>query len=190
MSDIASLIARFRHWQAFLYTCAPFFGAGVLSTPSFDGPPTAVEMEAVIDRMMLTLFPVAIVLYSWIWSIGHTADRASVPDTRRPDRFFNLAFPYTFAYLVYAYFFFPRPGDIADPIVPIGITLILHIFAVICSFYAIASAAMRLKTSELGSRANFGESFGTFFLIWFFPLGVWFVQSRLNAADEKIPSEG
>ena len=147
---------------------------------------SVVEMEAMFSHMMLTLMPVAIVLYSWIWSIGNVSNRAASESARRPDRFFNFALPYTFTYLVFAYFFFPSPGKMDDPVVPIGFVMILHIFAVVCTFYAIASAAMRLKSYETGNRVGFGGAFGTFLMIWFFPLGVWFVQPRINRASAEI----
>ena len=186
MSKIASSITSLPAWQAFLLTCIPFFGAGYLAMPAPGQPGSVVEMDVMFSRMMLTLMPVAIVLYSWIWSIGNVANRAASDGAKRPDRFFNFALPYTFAYLVFAYFFFPSPGKMDSPLVPIGLVMILHVFAVVCTVYAIASAAMRLKSFETGNRVGFRGAFGTFFLIWFFPLGVWFVQPRVNKASATV----
>ena len=50
-------------------------------------------------------------------------------------------------------------------------------FAIIHSF---AFPAKTLKTVELGRKASFGEYVGDFFLIMFLPLGIWFLQPRIN----------
>ena len=50
-------------------------------------------------------------------------------------------------------------------------------FAIIHSF---AFPARTLKTIELGRKAGFGEYVGDFFLILFLPLGIWFLQPRVN----------
>ncbi len=186
MNRIASSITSWPAWQAFLFTCIPFFGAGYVAMPEPGQPGSVVEMEVMFSRMMLILMPVALILYSWIWSIGNVANRAASDSAKRPERFFNFALPYAFAYLVFAYFFFPSPGKMENPPIPVGLVMILHVLAVVCTFYAVASSAMRLKSFEAGNRVGFGGSFGTFFLIWFFPLGVWFVQPRANKASAAL----
>lgn len=35
--------------------------------PTLGPPGSAIDMDAVFSRLMLTLMPVAIILYSWIW---------------------------------------------------------------------------------------------------------------------------
>ena len=186
MRRLALLISSLPAWQAFLLTCIPFFGAGYLATPTPGQLESVVETETMFNRMMLTMMPIAIVIYSWIWSIGNVANRAASNGVKRPVRLFNFALPYAFVYMVFAYFFFPRPNNTDNPLVPIGLVMVLHATAVACTFYAVASAAIRLKSFETGSRVGFGRAFGTFFLIWFFPLGVWLVQPRANRARAEI----
>lgn len=191
MSRLSTFIASLPASRAFLLICIPFFGTGFLAMPVPGQPGNVAEMEMIVSRMMLTLMPVAIVLYSWIWSIGNVSNRAASENARRPDRFFNFTLPYIFVYLVFAYFFFLRVVNMDDPFVPnwlIGLVMILHFFAVVCAFYAIASAAMRLKSYETGNRVGLSAASATFFLIWFFPLGVWFVQPRINRASAEIAS--
>ena len=50
-------------------------------------------------------------------------------------------------------------------------------FAIIHSF---TFPARTLKTVEIGRKAGFGEYVGEFFLILFLPLGIWFLQPRIN----------
>lgn len=188
MSRLSTVITSLPAWQAFLITCIPLFGAGFLTVPAPGQSGSVVEMGGVLSRMMLTLIPVATVLYSWIWSIGNVSNRAASESARRPDRFFNFALPYALAYVGFAYFSVPNHGKMDDSLVPFAVVMTLHMLATVCTFYAIASAAMRLKSYEVGSRVGFGGAFGTFRLIWFFPLGVWFVQPRVNKASAETAS--
>lgn len=189
MSRVSTFVAGLSSWQVFLLIGVPFFAAAYLATPGPGQRGGVLEMEATFSRMTLALMPAAIALYAWIWSIGDASNRAASERARRPDRFFNFALPYAFAYLIFAYFFFPSPGKMDDPVVPIGLVMILHVFAVACTFYAIASAAMRLRSFETGDRAGFRNALGTFFMIWFFPLGVWFVQRRVNRAADVLVAD-
>jgi hypothetical protein len=46
--------------------------------------------------------------------------------------------------------------------------------------YSVLFAAKTLKTIELGRLAKINEYALEAFLIWMVPLGVWFIQPRLN----------
>jgi hypothetical protein len=37
-----------------------------------------------------------------------------------------------------------------------------------------------IKSIELGEKADFGEYIGNFFLLLFWPIGIWFLQPRIN----------
>jgi hypothetical protein len=40
--------------------------------------------------------------------------------------------------------------------------------------------AKNLVKAETGKRVTFYDYAGPFFLLWFFPIGVWFIQPRIN----------
>ena len=50
--------------------------------------------------------------------------------------------------------------------------------------YIVLFAAKTLKSIELGRLAKIDEYAGEAFLIWMVPLGVWFIQPRLNKLTE------
>lgn len=60
------------------------------------------------------------------------------------------------------------------------IIFFLHIFSMFCIFYCLYYTAKALKSVEWQKPVNFGDFAGEFFLIWFFPLGVWIIQPRIN----------
>jgi len=40
--------------------------------------------------------------------------------------------------------------------------------------------AKTVKSGELNRRARFSDYIGEFFLLWFWPLGIWFIQPKVN----------
>jgi hypothetical protein len=57
----------------------------------------------------------------------------------------------------------------------------LPFFYVFYAFlHSIVFPAKTLKSIELGKKASFGEYLGDFFLIVFLPIGIWFLQPRIN----------
>ena len=56
----------------------------------------------------------------------------------------------------------------------------LHFAAMLTSFYAMIFAAKNLKSVELEREAKISEYLGDFFLVWFFPIGIWILQPRIH----------
>ena len=70
-------------------------------------------------------------------------------------------------------------------IIVIGIILSLHLVAMICIFYCFYFAAKIIKTVELQKEVGFKDFVGEFFLTWYFPIGVWFLQPKINKMIEE-----
>jgi hypothetical protein len=58
----------------------------------------------------------------------------------------------------------------------------VHLAAMAGLVYSAWLAARRLVDAELGSMSTWDRTVGTWLLIWFFPIGVWFVQPRFRRA--------
>jgi hypothetical protein len=56
----------------------------------------------------------------------------------------------------------------------------LHGFATFCLFYVLYFVSKSLVLAEKAAPVEFPNYIGTLFLIWFFPIGVWFTQPRIN----------
>ena len=61
-----------------------------------------------------------------------------------------------------------------------AIILPVHLFSIFCIFYCLYFTAKSLKTVELQRPVSFSDFAGEFVLIWFFPIGVWVIQPRVN----------
>jgi hypothetical protein len=47
-------------------------------------------------------------------------------------------------------------------------------------FYILYFVAKTMKSVEMQKTVTFNDYAGEFFLIWFFPIGIWFLQPRIN----------
>jgi hypothetical protein len=56
----------------------------------------------------------------------------------------------------------------------------------ICTIFVLSSVAGSLVSVETGKPASFSAYAAEFFAIWFFPIGVWFVQPKINRQFEKM----
>ena len=56
----------------------------------------------------------------------------------------------------------------------------LHFFALYCLFYLWQFVAKNLAIAEKGKEVEFPQYMWLFLLLWFFPIGIWFLQPRIN----------
>jgi hypothetical protein len=56
----------------------------------------------------------------------------------------------------------------------------LHLFSMFCIFYCMWFIAKSLKAAELQKPVTAGDYIGDFLLLWFYFVGVWFIQPRIN----------
>lgn len=190
MNDIASFVARLKHWQVFLVTGLPFLSLYFGFKPHIEVARDPAEFEALFSRMMWSLLPIIGFVYIWIWSIGRFANRLIELNVRSPSRFFDFCFPYAFAFVVFAIMFFPKPSNFENPPVPMAVIFPLHILATVCTFYALAFSAKNLKMAEENRKIGFWGALFPFFMVWFFPVGVWFIQPRLNSLQANANGDG
>ena len=61
----------------------------------------------------------------------------------------------------------------------------LHLFSMFCIFYSLYFVAKTFKTVELQREVKFSDFAGEFFMIWFYPVGIWIIQPRINKFLEE-----
>ncbi len=84
--------------------------------------------------------------------------------------------------------------DLTPNLAILEIIFPLHFFSMFCIFYCLYFISKELKAVEWQKPVTFSDFAGEFFLIWFFPLGVWVIQPRINKifeshADNKLDNE-
>lgn len=194
-------ILRAKHWQLFLLT----FGlqlvtqitfmvimvSSIIQDPQEFGNPFAVF--GIIKYFFVILLIVMSIYFSWYWAVGTHLQEFIPEGNRRKTKFFKVTIltPLLYFFLVFMLIaIFVRESFFNDPnFVVIGILAVfgflLHFFSIFCIFYNVYFVAKTIKTAELQREAVFGEYIGEFFLILIFPIGIWFIQPRINRMVQK-----
>lgn len=60
----------------------------------------------------------------------------------------------------------------------------LHLFSIFCLIHTIFFVAKTIKTVEMGREVKFNDFAGDFFLVWILPIGIWFLQPKINEMIE------
>jgi hypothetical protein len=70
--------------------------------------------------------------------------------------------------------------DLINMIKWFPIFILLHLFSMFCLFYTIYFLSKELRAVEKQDYINGNDYIGEFFMNWFLPVGIWFLQPRIN----------
>jgi hypothetical protein len=71
-----------------------------------------------------------------------------------------------------------------------GIAAIPFFYLFFALFYYFSFPGRTMRTIENGKETGLSESIGDFFLTFFLPLGIWFLQPRINRIIEAEETSG
>lgn len=170
-----------KHWQIFLLTLViPYVAQGV-SMSLFRETPNLM-MNATAPIMLIFFF----FFFGWIWSISIGLQKR-IPDgikmkTRKFKVFLIIPMIYIpFAFSLMDLLFSSTAQPNASSIgISMAIIIPFHILSIFGMFYSFYFFAKTMKTVELQKEVTFSDFAGEFFLIWFFPIGIWIIQPKVN----------
>ena len=210
------IFLRAKHWQLFLLTFGiPFLLQIVMMAGIFSHlmqlPQVAPDPMIIIGYFKF--FPVIMVLYmgtmfGWQWSVATGLQKMAPAGVTMKVKKFKIFFFIPVIYLtllliflsiVFSTFFSnsglidSKFGTISGGLyifIPFMIIIPLHLFAMFCIFYSLYFVAKTYKTVELQREVTFGDFVGEFFLTWFFPIGVWILQPKINKLIKEYNNNG
>jgi hypothetical protein len=154
-------------WQIFILLIAPYF------FPS--------------DNLAVTILTTIWALF-FVYSVFLLGDSLfkKLPeghDLKIKRFYFSLLFPAV--YVIAVYILFPGGFEInQNNYRAFGwwllIILPFHLFAMFCIFYVIWFIAKSIATIENNKVVGFDHYSGNFFLLWFYPIGIWFVHPKVR----------
>lgn len=183
-------LLHLRAWQLFLllFGLPAVLQVGVMAV-LFTGQPGAWAVVGILFVAFLTLGG----LLAWFYALGtHLHRRLPATVTMSLTRFRIAALlpvAYVFSLLLYgSNAFRGGPPDGVNGGL-IALLVALHLASMACIFYCLYFTAKALKTVERNAPAPVSEYLGDFFLLWFYPIGVWMLQPRVNHIFATSPPE-
>ena len=181
------LLLKLKHWQPFLLLMVIpiLFQIGMFAAVFISNDPL----------MMFRLFPIVMILFmgiffGWFYALGTNLHK-KLPDTvhmnlRLFKIFLFIPVAYMSLFMVFMINMFSGIIGGEEPNVAIFMLIFpLHLFSMFCIFYCLYFNAKSLKSVELQKPVTSNDFAGEFFLIWFFPVGIWFLQPRINKLFEE-----
>lgn len=173
-----------RHWQIFLLTIGLIILVNYAG--SVAGRATHQFGPARILGSQIAMVIYMCALLGWIRAIVFGLQSHIPPGAEINTGIFRILsivpFVFIFAFAVMVSFKVMAPGliHVTNPVAVVILFVLFPVFSMFCIFYSMYYSAKALKSVELQRRVNFGDCFGEIFLTWFFPIGVWILQPRIN----------
>jgi hypothetical protein len=198
------MITRFlkaKHWVLFLLTFGipmvfQFVIVGLMLSNLFTSKNS--DSFEVFDRMKfipIVMLVFMAVLYGWFWSIAIGLQKKVPVNVKMKVKKFKFFFLFPMIYfLLFMVFFFSTINSLFEQNIEshfgtIGVLFVMiipiHLFAMFCIFYIFYFVAKTFKTVELQREVTFGDFAGEFFLLLFYPIGVWIIQPKINKMIEQ-----
>jgi hypothetical protein len=165
---------KLKHWQLFVLM---FFVPNIIMS---------VAGSSLLTVRILCAVVVIGFYFGWLYSLG-TALHKKLPNRAEVNQlYFKISFLIlsllSFGLVIWEL----SAGSLMhDHMI---ILLLLLVFGYIWAFYIFYFVARSLKTVELQRPVTYYEYIDIFFLLWFYPIGVWFIQPKVNAIFEKSTS--
>lgn len=198
-----NLFLRAKHWQLFLLIFAlpmllhmVFVGIVMSRAVANDNP---AEIFGLFKWFPVLMIVYTFGLFGWLWSVGVGLQK-HLPEgvTMKVGRF-KIFLGIAMAYIILlscwmAYFF----GYVVDDLIQyqefgehqappdlsflkwLTVIFPMHIFSMFAIFYSFYFNAKTFRSIELGRQARSDDYLGQFFLFWFWFVGVWIMQPKIN----------
>lgn len=196
---------RLKHWQLFivmlglpiiyqLYFIFEIFGRRVqpMEVVGEEGVTQVLnERYFHFDFLPYVLILFSLVFFGWFWSIAIGLQK-NIPDeiemnVKRFKAFFIIPLVYTIVFMMFI-------GGLFSGMFTYGfsnstwflvIILPLHLFSMFCIFHTIYFVAKTIRTAELQRVVTSGDFAGEFFLLWFYVIGIWIIQPKVNRLNRE-----
>ena len=134
--------------------------------------------------------------YLWLWTIGTGLHHRLPIGVNMNLNFFKISLLYPVIYvscliicitlLVNQFMQGAALDSFIDPTssilyVLIAVVVILHLTAIFCVFYTFWFSAKIIHAVRSNTPIGFSKILNEFFLLWFLPIGIWFIQPKINS---------
>ena len=176
---IDGFFLKAKHWQIFILK----FGVVIVFQVVFVVSILKDKLDSAILEYVnfypITILPIVIGYFGWLWAIGIELQKRCREDLRLAPKRFKVCFFIPLVHIIFIYVFFLIKSGSVGPM--IGICVFgVHFLSIVCILYCLYFVAKVFKTITLKKEVKFNEFSNEFFLFWFFPIGIWVLQPKIN----------
>jgi hypothetical protein len=194
-------LLRIKHWQLFILLVGIpfilqifFIYTSLVSRLS----PTGTGLSPFVYSIMpVTTILFIAIYFSWLYAIGSNLQSLLPVSVKMNLLLFRwlLLIPIIYMLCLSAWIFTVANSMIttqAFPNMKLFLLIVpVHFFCMFCIFYCFYFNAKSIKSVQLQRPVKFDDYAAEFFLLWFFPIGIWILQPRLNKIfDNKSDRAG
>lgn len=201
---ITDRFLRAKHWQLFLLTFGiPLIFQFIMMGTMFASIGSRNQAGQTIFMNFFYFFPVMMIIFiatffGWFWAIAIGLQNKIPSNVKMKTAKFKVFFfiPITYMLLISISMGAAMSGMLAGGeeqnvgviFGSMAIILPLHLISMFCIFYCLYFVSKTFKTVELQREVTFSDFAGDFFLIWFYPIGIWIVQPKINKMVDELPN--
>ena len=190
-----------KHWQLFLLTFGiPIIFQFIMMRILFSKIGSGNNPDPTFMFSYIKFFPIIMIIFigvffGWFWSVAVGLQSKVPKEVKMKVKKFKIFFFTPMIYMLFIFLFMGIQinGLITNETEPsigrigglIAIIVPLHLFSIFCTFYSLYFVAKTFKTVELQREVKFSDFAGEFFMIWFYPIGIWIIQPKINKMIEK-----
>lgn len=195
------IFLKAKHWQLFLIsTGVPLLFQFILMGTMFssilnEGAPHLDAFFTYFNVFPLIMILFTGILFGWFWSIAIGLDKWIPKNLKLKTNRFKLFLFIPVIYITLISFLIGSvmkgiiyPENLESILPVFGLIIPLHLFSMFCIFYCLYFVAKTIKTVELQKEVSFGDFVGEFFLLWFYPVGIWIIQPKINKMFQEKTS--
>lgn len=181
-----------KHWQIFMITFGLPIILEIIAMPFMIIGNNPMVIMKIMPIMMIFFIGG---FFGWFWAIAIGLQNKVPTEVKMKVKKFKVFFfiPLIYIILIFGFMGFAFGGILENGQQPsggmigglVGIIVPLHLFSMFCIFYCLYFVSKTFKTVELQREVTFSDFAGEFFMIWFFPIGVWIVQPKINKMIEN-----
>lgn len=176
------LFLKLKHWQVFLMM---FAAPSLIQAIAFESLISKKDPSEFLFNFSMTMIIFIIVLFGWLYSLAINLHKLLPENINMPLTKFKFLLFFPLLHLIGLILFVVMLiSDISHGINPnipfLTILFLSHLFALYGMLYCFYFIAKTLKSVEWRRTVTMSDYLGEFFLLWFYPIGIWFIQPRIN----------
>lgn len=173
---------KIKAWQLFAVLLGPVFAVQFVAMWADVEKSNPIMGFVLVPLIMLVFWAV---LLGWLWTLGTKLSKKVPEELRMRPGSFRFAIVYSAICLPCMLGLFSLSGWSESDNALSAFFMALHLFLGFCMFYTLYFVSKNLTMAERREKVTFYDFAGPFFLLIYFPLGVWFIQPRVNRMFES-----